>query len=125
MLLNELYTVTALNPDALRENITAEVALNPEHPVFAGHFPGNPILPGVCTVQIVKEILELVFNTGMILEKAGNIKYLGFVSPVLSPAMLFTLSAKENESGGLSCSATVNAAGKTVCTFKGEYRRWK
>jgi 3-hydroxyacyl-[acyl-carrier-protein] dehydratase len=122
MLMNELYTVTALNADTMHENIRAVIALNPEHPVFEGHFPGNPILPGVCTIQIVKEILELVFKTGMILEKAGNIKYLGFVSPAASPQMQFNLVVKENISGVWNCSATVSASGNMVCSFKGEYR---
>jgi 3-hydroxyacyl-[acyl-carrier-protein] dehydratase len=123
MLMNELYTVTALNADAMHEKISAVIALNPEHPVFEGHFPGNPILPGVCTVQIVKEILELVFKTAMILEKAGNIKYLGFVSPVSSPQLQLNLVVKEHVSGVWNCSATVIASGNTVCSFKGEYHR--
>jgi 3-hydroxyacyl-[acyl-carrier-protein] dehydratase len=121
MLINALYTVTALNADAMHENISAVIALNPEHPVFEGHFPGNPILPGVCTIQIVKEILEESFNEKFMLQKAANIKYLGFVSPVSTPDMQFNLTVRRNETGGKTCIASVSAGGNVICTFKGDY----
>lgn len=122
MLMNKLYTVLSVKHDEVTGGINAVIRLDPGHPLFEGHFPGNPILPGVCTVQIVKEILELTYKTELMLEKAGNIKYLGFVSPVSSPEMQFGLTVKRNETGSLTCNASVSAAGNIVCSFKGEYR---
>jgi 3-hydroxyacyl-[acyl-carrier-protein] dehydratase len=120
MLMNKLYTVQSTQKDEAGM-IRATVRLNAGHPVFEGHFPGNPILPGVCTVQIVKELLEMAFKKELMLEKAGNIKYLGFVSPVSTPEVLFDLVINENETGGMVCSASVSAGGNVVCSFKGEY----
>ena len=40
------------------EIINAQLQLNPAHRVFEGHFPGQPVVPGVCMVQMIKEILE-------------------------------------------------------------------
>ena len=31
------------------------VRLDASHPVYRGHFPGHPVLPGVCTLQLVRE----------------------------------------------------------------------
>lgn len=31
---------------------------HPEHPIYAAHFPGQPLTPGVCFVQIAFELLE-------------------------------------------------------------------
>lgn len=118
--MNKLYTVQSVQTDE-SGSIRSTIKLNAGHPVFEGHFPGNPILPGVCTVQIVKELLEVVFKKELMLEKAGNIKYLGFVSPVTTPEVLFNLAIKENETGGMVCNASVSAGGNVVCTFKGEY----
>ena len=31
-----------------------EIELNPGHVLYQGHFPGQPVVPGVCTLQIIK-----------------------------------------------------------------------
>ena len=37
------------------QSYEAEYVLGGEEPVFAGHFPGNPIFPGVLTLALVRE----------------------------------------------------------------------
>ena len=121
MLKNKLYTILALTTDEKREKISALISLNKDHAIFGGHFPGNPILPGVCTVQIVKELLETSFGSELMLRKASNIKYLGFVSPTASPEVQFNLLIRDHTAGVLTCSANVTAGGNAVCSFRGEY----
>ena len=36
----------------------ATIRLLPESPVYKGHFPGYPITPGVCLVEIALELME-------------------------------------------------------------------
>lgn len=36
----------------------ATVRLLPESPVYRGHFPGYPITPGVCLVDIALELIS-------------------------------------------------------------------
>ena len=33
------------------------IELDPEHFIYKAHFPGEPITPGVCIMQIAKELL--------------------------------------------------------------------
>jgi len=122
MLMNKLYHIVSFEPDITNGSIIALIRLNRNHPVFEGHFPGNPILPGVCTVQICKELVEKAVERELMLTKAGNIKYLGFVNPDLHQEMQFNLVIKTSETGELGCSSTVSAGGNTICSFKGEYR---
>lgn len=37
---------------------------HPEHPIYAAHFPGQSLTPGVCFVQIAFELLEHSFSIG-------------------------------------------------------------
>ena len=39
------------------DQVEAVFPLHPDEPVFAGHFPGNPIFPGVLTLALVRETL--------------------------------------------------------------------
>lgn len=34
----------------------ADVELLADHPVYQGHFPGQPVVPGVCTMRVVREL---------------------------------------------------------------------
>jgi 3-hydroxyacyl-[acyl-carrier-protein] dehydratase len=121
MLLNKLYKITSLNANADGSGFLAEIELDASHPLFEGHFPGNPILPGVCTVQIIRELLEQSLHKSLSMTKAGNIKYLGFVSPVTMPVLTFQLQVKSADAATISCSAMVSAPGASVCSFKGEF----
>ncbi len=121
MLLNKLYTIRRLDANQDGSGFTAEIDLDAGHPLFEGHFPGNPILPGVCTVQIIKEVLEQSIHRTLRMSKAGNIKYLGFVNPVTMPVLTFQLQTKSGDAGNISCSAIVSSGGVSVCSFKGEF----
>jgi 3-hydroxyacyl-[acyl-carrier-protein] dehydratase len=102
--------------------LNSGIKLNKEHPVFVGHFPGNPILPGVCTVQIARELLSKALDADFRLSKAGNIKYLGFVNPVSNPDMQFQMTFKRaSEPVVIMCNVIVKSGDHTVCSFKGEY----
>ena len=57
------------------------VRINPEWPIYKAHFPGHPITPGVCIVQMVQELLQGFLNRELCLQKAKNVKYLAIISP--------------------------------------------
>jgi 3-hydroxyacyl-[acyl-carrier-protein] dehydratase len=79
MLQNKLFTFTDILAE---ENIVkANVKLNPGHQIFEGHFPGEPVLPGVCMTQMVKELLEIHIQKQARLIKASDIKFLSIVTP--------------------------------------------
>ena len=121
MLLNKLYTLVSFGFSEEKDKISAKILLNREHPVFGGHFPGNPILPGVCTVQIIRELLEKAVGKELVLHKAASIKYLGFISPVKTSEILFDFLFKQTDTGSFFCIASVSAGGNVLCSFKGEY----
>src|SRR5580698_10671849 len=79
MLQNELFTFSA--PQADGNLIKTTIQLNPAHPIFEGHFPGQPILPGVCMLQMVKEVLEAAINKQTRLLRAAELKFLVIVEP--------------------------------------------
>jgi len=120
MLKNKIYTLEAVHasePAAL----TAEIRIIRGHPLFDGHFPGNPLLPGVCTVQIIKELLEEALQQPLRMTKASNIKYLGFINPDHHPVLQFKMIIKHGETGMVGVNASVLFEGNVLCSFKGEF----
>ena len=50
MLLENFYKIIHIKEreDGKQE---IEIELNPGHVLYQGHFPGQPVVPGVCTLQ--------------------------------------------------------------------------
>ena len=77
-----------------KTNIEATITIDKTHSIFNGHFPNQPIVPGVCMIQMIKELLENHLNTNLFFTSAGNIKFLAMINPevnsVLSVDIQFT-----------------------------------
>ena len=80
MLLKDFYTIVELD-SSNKESIKAIIDLNKQHEIYKGHFPGNPIVPGVCLTQLIKEVMENVENKNLSLIYASNIKFMAVVNP--------------------------------------------
>lgn len=67
------------------------IELNPEHDVFKGHFPNNPITPGVCMLQILKELTEQVTNTNLVIKECSNVKFMALINPEVNSVLKITI----------------------------------
>lgn len=79
MLQNNLFTLANLQTQG--NSITANIQLNAAHVIFEGHFPGQPVLPGVCMMQMVKEVLESTLTKPTRLVRADDLKFLSIIVP--------------------------------------------
>jgi 3-hydroxyacyl-[acyl-carrier-protein] dehydratase len=83
-----------------------EFNFNADDAVFAGHFPGRPILPGVFQLEIVRMATEWIQNRKLNVSEIAKAK---FQRPVL-PGEILKLNLKLSEAGGV-----VSARGNFTC----------
>jgi len=121
-LLNGLYTIKQIFREDNSNKISILIQLNPSHEIFKGHFPGNPILPGVCIVQILKEILMDQLDKKLILNNADSIKYLSFINPKVYGIINFDVELKEMGNDNIFCNAFLHAESVVFCRFKGYFK---
>jgi len=95
MLIEGLYTIDDLKSS--ETDINARITLNANHEIFKGHFPGNPIMPGVCMMQIIKELTEKVLEKELILQTSTNIKFMAKINPETHPNLLINISYIEED----------------------------
>ncbi len=62
----------------MTSDITAPVRIASTHPALPGHFPGNPIVPGVVLLDHVAAALE---KGGARLARIGVVKFLAPLKP--------------------------------------------
>ena len=94
-LINDFYHIVAI--DDSEGKYVCKVKLNAAHNIYSVHFPGNPVTPGVCLVQMVTEILELKFEKRLVLSTAVNIKFKRLVSPNDEPSFVFSKIVNEDD----------------------------
>ncbi|WP_082498281.1 3-hydroxyacyl-ACP dehydratase [Chryseobacterium sp. Leaf180] len=95
-ILKDFYRVEKLSNDD-SGNFTAEIKLNPSHNIFKGHFPGNPVTPGVCMMQIVKDLTEKCTAEKLFLKSASNVKFMSVINPEENPDLMIQLNIKTEE----------------------------
>lgn len=76
---NDFYYITDILYSGTLPNY--RIRLNPQHHIFKAHFPGNPIVPGVCQVKIISELIEKYLGRRVVLSGIKNIKYLSVIIP--------------------------------------------
>lgn len=84
MLINDFYHIVA------RTEKSVTIQLEPSHPIYAAHFPDNPITPGACLVRIAEELV------GGCMLSITNLKFMRPVLPTDTITYVFE-QKKENQ----------------------------
>ena len=95
MLIPHFYSVKEFN--FTDNQLKAIIELNPEHDVFKGHFPNNPVTPGVCMLQILKELTEQATNTNLFIKECSNVKFMALINPEVHAVLAITIDINQVE----------------------------
>ena len=79
ILLNDFFFIQ--HQENSPNSIRAIISINPHHKIFEGHFPEKPVVPGVCLVQIILELIEKSIQKKTRLTTADAIKFLSVMTP--------------------------------------------
>lgn len=90
MLLQDFYKINSLN-QVSDQLFSVEITLNDKHEVFKGHFPNNPVTPGVGMIQIIKELTEEITGKKLFLSNASNVKFMALINPEITPDLKLEL----------------------------------
>ena len=107
---NDLFTVVSRNEGGAR------VSLHADHPIYRAHFPGNPITPGVCIVQMIGELVGGQIGRRLSLSAITNLKFSQPLSPMENPQVDILLKAVKVLDGGQVKVQGSITTGETVFT---------
>ena len=119
MLYNDFYQIKELSKSD--ELVQASLQLNAEHAILKGHFPEMPVVPGVCMVQMLKEVTERAVERKLILKKAPVIKFLSIMQPAEHPEVKLEISIKKTEERTFAVNGKFNFEAITFFKFKGHF----
>jgi len=84
------YSITTIQQQP--GSITGEIIFNEAHEIFKGHFPSVPVVPGVCMMQIMKQITAEQTGHTLLLTHAAQLKFLKLINPQITPSVSFIIS---------------------------------
>ena len=117
-LIGDLYTICGSVPVSEGVVYGYDVKLNPDHFIFKAHFPGHPITPGVCLMQMVAELASVYEGCALCVQHVKNAKYTGVISPDEIVNLRFTFTSRtEMENGGLKVQTLVTATDNPEMLF--------
>ncbi len=86
-------------------------SIRADHPSLAGHFPGDPMVPGVTLLAHVAEALRAIFPQ----RTPGEILHARFHVP-LRPGEPFSIEAREEEAGARFAVRRADAPGAVIAS---------
>lgn len=117
LLENKYYKIVNANVDGL--NAVYRMILLPGCDVYRGHFPGNPVCPGVCNIETIKECAMLLVGRKLLISTIKQCRLTAVASPALCPEVDVTVSLLPTEKG-FSVTAKIADTERTYMEYKGD-----
>ena len=115
-LLNNLYMISKRETTSLSAQYG--IFLEGESFIYKAHFPNEPITPGVCIIQIAKELLEDYAQKHYAIKAIKNVKFLNVISPVITPYVTYVLDKIVIDEANKTCSLQVQVLAEEVLLAK-------
>ena len=81
------------------ENIIFQVELLPDCQVYQGHFPGNPICPGVCNIEMLRECVGIYLQNKVYISSIKQCRLTAIATPSICPELDIEVHLEETETG--------------------------
>lgn len=92
-MIKDYYTI---NEIVQKEGVTLfHISLCPDCIVYEGHFPGEPVSPGVCNIQMIKECAEQVAGKSLLLNNLQQCRLTTLMTPVQHPQVEVSIHLEE------------------------------
>ena len=93
------------------------IILNPDNLIYKAHFPGQPITPGVCILQMLQELLSIEVDKQLFIKNIKNAKFISMMSPVTDSRVSVLFSSVTYEEGGIKAQGVVARRDNTADLF--------
>lgn len=97
---------------------TYKVAILPDCNVYEGHFPGDPVCPGVCNIETIKECASKLIGKPLRIKSIKQCRLTAIATPTVCPEVNITINATSDNDTHVIV-ATISDDKQTYMEFKG------
>jgi 3-hydroxyacyl-[acyl-carrier-protein] dehydratase len=124
MLYNSFYTATLISDDESIAHYTYNIKFSKHHPIFSGHFPNQPVVPGVTLIQMIKELVVSLYGFNFTLHDIVATKFLQVINPLEDKSYLFNFSIRQEDTIYI-IDASLKAEDSFAFKCKAKFKRGK
>ncbi|MEV6113825.1 hypothetical protein AB0L59_15225 [Streptomyces sp. NPDC052109] len=107
--------------DADPLTVTTRVVVDHANPVFAGHYPGFPIFPGVCLIECAHHSVLLAAHARGCEPALAAVRGTRFLSPAFPGDTLDLTVRVTPEAGFWECDARISRAAQDIARIRLRY----
>ena len=93
---NNFYTINNIEQKS-DDAFAVEVTILPEHQIYEGHFPQQPVVPGVCTLTIIRECIGNILSKEVSFASIKECKYVSALIPQEELRIMINLTISESK----------------------------
>jgi 3-hydroxyacyl-[acyl-carrier-protein] dehydratase len=116
---DHLYCV--LSCSTAENTLLAKLKLNAADSIYEGHFPEQPITPGVVQMAMVKELIADHLQRKLALKKINNCKFLAILNPTITPAITALIDFSQVDET-ISVKAVIKTEEQVYLKLKATYQ---
>ncbi|MBO6012723.1 MAG: beta-hydroxyacyl-ACP dehydratase [Bacteroidales bacterium] len=122
MLLKDKF-FTVLHEERLSANEAIFLCeLKPDCDVYRGHFPGKPVSPGVCNIEMIRECTEMLVGEDLQIDTIKQCRMTAVASPSVCPKVDVSVSVARLEgTQNYNVVAMIRDAGQSYMELKGTF----
>jgi len=114
-----LYTFS--NQTIGEAEFEASIIFDHTHEIFNGHFPEQPVVPGVCLIRIVKDMAGFITGGNVVFKHGSNIKFLNIIDPNQHTEVFLKGSFLYTNENKLVIKASLSKTEVVFFKFKGTF----
>ena len=96
---------------------------DPGSPILRGHFPGKPVVPGVCTLKLVKDCLCEAMGVNVRFTDIMSCKFTGMVIPGQDNKLCIDISVAAVGENDLNVSCSISDGDRTILKLRAGMKR--
>ena len=122
MLLKDKF-FTVLHEERLSANEAIFLCeLKADCDVYRGHFPGKPVSPGVCNIEMIRECTEMLVGEDLQIDTIKQCRLTAVASPSVCPKVDVSVSVARLEgTQNYNVVAMIRDAGQSYMELKGTF----
>jgi 3-hydroxyacyl-[acyl-carrier-protein] dehydratase len=120
---NDLFSIDKLTHED--RIIRATLGINSNSEIFKGHFAGQPVVPGACMLQVVKEVLEMALTRPVRLKKADQLKFMTMIDPTKILLVQLDMAYEPVDENTISATAKLLNGEVVYFKFRGIFSKYQ